>query len=148
LKKHHNFVVKDIFSVRFQKRDVFFFLLTGGFLFIQVAMKACPYRADFYKKLAADPGGASVTDEKLDQELDNWSEALDSIITRMEPFYQKGGHNKGLNLFISQMDPQDGSPSSGSPSLSTPFSAAEDKRRRNTAASVRFRLKNKEREAA
>jgi hypothetical protein len=60
-------------------------------------MKACPYRADFYKKLAADPeGGASVTDEKLNQELDKWLEALDSIITRMETFYQKGGHNKGF----------------------------------------------------
>jgi hypothetical protein len=31
---------------------------------------------------------------------------------------------------------------------STPLSAAEDKRRRNTAASARFRLKKKEREAA
>lgn len=31
---------------------------------------------------------------------------------------------------------------------STPVSAAEDKRRRNTAASARFRLKKKEREAA
>jgi hypothetical protein len=96
-KKHHNSVVKDIFSVRFQKHDYFFSLAYWGVLFIQVAMKACPYRADFYKKLAADPeGGASVTDEKLDQELDNWSEALDSIITRMETFYQKEGHNKGF----------------------------------------------------
>ena len=31
---------------------------------------------------------------------------------------------------------------------STPLTAAEDKRRRNTAASARFRLKKKEREAA
>jgi len=34
------------------------------------------------------------------------------------------------------------------PDLSTPLNAAEDKRRRNTAASARFRLKKKEREAA
>ncbi|KAK0195101.1 glycolipid transfer protein, partial [Armillaria mellea] len=43
LKKFHNFVVKGVFSL---------------------AMKACPYRADFYKKLAADPaGGASATQD-------------------------------------------------------------------------------------
>ncbi|KAG0707746.1 hypothetical protein DFH29DRAFT_595883 [Suillus ampliporus] len=34
------------------------------------------------------------------------------------------------------------------PDYSTPVTAAEDKRRRNTAASARFRLKKKEREAA
>lgn len=34
------------------------------------------------------------------------------------------------------------------PDISTPLTAAEDKRRRNTAASARFRLKKKEREAA
>lgn len=57
--------------------------------------------------------------------------------------------------------PEDGSPSSvttpGTPTTSsstfsssilTPLSASEDKRRRNTAASARFRLKKKEREAA
>lgn len=36
----------------------------------------------------------------------------------------------------------------GSINLTTPLSASEDKRRRNTAASARFRLKKKEREAA
>jgi hypothetical protein len=35
-----------------------------------------------------------------------------------------------------------------SPNTTTPLSASEDKRRRNTAASARFRLKKKEREAA
>ncbi|QRV79146.1 basic region leucine zipper protein [Ceratobasidium sp. AG-Ba] len=39
-------------------------------------------------------------------------------------------------------------PSSSEPNTSTPLTAAEDKRRRNTAASARFRLKKKEREAA
>lgn len=38
--------------------------------------------------------------------------------------------------------------SGSQPDLSTPLNAAEDKRRRNTAASARFRLKKKEREAA
>jgi hypothetical protein len=40
---------------------------------------------------------------------------------------------------------RDGTPS---PNTTTPLSPAEDKRRRNTAASARFRLKKKEREAA
>jgi len=76
LKKYHNFVVKGIFSV---------------------AMKACPYRADFYRKLAADPdGGASVSDEELNDQLDQWLEGLRKIIIRMETFYKEGGHDKGF----------------------------------------------------
>ncbi|EUC64100.1 basic region leucine zipper protein [Rhizoctonia solani AG-3 Rhs1AP] len=39
-------------------------------------------------------------------------------------------------------------PDSSEPNTTTPLNAAEDKRRRNTAASARFRLKKKEREAA
>ncbi|KAI0368326.1 glycolipid transfer protein [Pilatotrama ljubarskyi] len=76
LKKFHNFVVKGIFSV---------------------AMKACPYRADFYSKLAADPaGGPPVPADKLNEELNKWLAALDNIVKRMEAFYEKGGHNKGF----------------------------------------------------
>ncbi|KAI8993931.1 het-c2 protein [Trametes punicea] len=76
LKKFHNFVVKGIFSV---------------------AMKACPYRADFYSKLASDPaGGPSVPADKLNEELNKWLLALDNIVKRMENFYEKGGHNKGF----------------------------------------------------
>lgn len=40
------------------------------------------------------------------------------------------------------------SPEAEGPESSTPVTASEDKRRRNTAASARFRLKKKEREAA
>ncbi|KAG6900718.1 hypothetical protein C0993_003744 [Termitomyces sp. T159_Od127] len=76
LKKFHNFVVKGIFAV---------------------AMKACPYRSDFYNKLAADPsGGQPASQEKLDQELDRWLAALDVIVTRVEAFYEKGGYGKGF----------------------------------------------------
>jgi hypothetical protein len=42
----------------------------------------------------------------------------------------------------------DDNASSQGPANTTPLTAAEDKRRRNTAASARFRLKKKEREAA
>ncbi|KDQ55791.1 hypothetical protein JAAARDRAFT_180615 [Jaapia argillacea MUCL 33604] len=76
LKQFHNFVVKGVFAV---------------------AMKACPYRADFYKKLAADPaGGPPVPDDKLNAELDEWLAALHSIVKRMEGFYEKGGYGKGF----------------------------------------------------
>jgi len=76
LKKFHNFIVKGIFSV---------------------AMKACPYRADFYAKLAADPaGGPAASAEQLDSELNTWLAALASIVERVQAFYVAGGHEKGL----------------------------------------------------
>jgi hypothetical protein len=60
-------------------------------------MKACPYRADFYTKLAADPaGGPAASQEKLNEELDKWLAALDAIVTREEAFYEKGAHAKGF----------------------------------------------------
>ena len=60
-------------------------------------MKACPYRQDFFSKLAADPaGGPSVQSDKLDEELNKWLAALDSIVTRLQTFYEVGGHNKGF----------------------------------------------------
>lgn len=60
-------------------------------------MKACPYRADFYTKLAADPsGGPAATDERLNEELDKYVTALAAIVTRLEAFYEKGGHGKGF----------------------------------------------------
>ncbi|KAG7446552.1 het-c2 protein [Guyanagaster necrorhizus] len=76
LKKYHNFVVKGIFSV---------------------AMKACPYRVDFYGKLAADPDGkCSASQDVLNEELDKWLAALSDIVTRIQAFYEQGGHNKGF----------------------------------------------------
>ncbi|ESK90896.1 het-c2 protein [Moniliophthora roreri MCA 2997] len=76
LKQFHNFVVKGVFSV---------------------AMKACPYRKDFYAKLAADPdGGPSASQEKVEEELDKWLNALNAIVTRLEAFYEKGSHSKGF----------------------------------------------------
>ena len=60
-------------------------------------MKACPYRADFYAKLAADPsGGPASPQETLNDELDKWLAALASIVARLEAFYEKGGYGKGF----------------------------------------------------
>ena len=60
-------------------------------------MKACPYRADFFAKLRADPaGGPTASEEKSNEELDKWLAALASIVTRLETFYEKGGYGKGF----------------------------------------------------
>ncbi|KAH9176800.1 het-c2 protein [Lactarius sanguifluus] len=76
LKGFHNFVVKGIFSV---------------------AMKACPYRADFFTKLKADPaGGPPASDEHVAECLNKWLIALDGIVTRLQTFYKAGGHDKGF----------------------------------------------------
>ncbi|KAJ2917800.1 hypothetical protein MD484_g2661, partial [Candolleomyces efflorescens] len=76
LKQFHNFVVKGAFAL---------------------AMKACPYRAAFYTKLASDPaGGSSVAPARLDEDLNKWLGALSDIVARLEAFYEKGGHNKGF----------------------------------------------------
>jgi len=68
LKKYHSFVIRPLFSV---------------------AMKACPYRADFYAKLGSPP-------DKVQAELGKWVTALDSIVKRLDEFYEKGGYGKGF----------------------------------------------------
>lgn len=58
-------------------------------------MKGCPYRGDFYTKLAADPsGGISVPEDKLHEELDKWLAALNAILKRMATFYEQGKYGK------------------------------------------------------
>jgi hypothetical protein len=60
-------------------------------------MRACPSRADFYAKLAADPaGGPPASAERLDEELNKWLTSLDAIDKRIETFYEAGGHGKGF----------------------------------------------------
>lgn len=52
-------------------------------------MSACPYRATFYPKLGSPP-------EKVDEELEKWLAALQSIVSRMQAFYSAGGYDKGF----------------------------------------------------
>jgi len=68
LKPHHSFVVKPLFGL---------------------AMKACPYRADFYKKLGSP-------EDTVEEKLGLWLHSLDTIVIRLQAFYEKGGHNKGF----------------------------------------------------
>jgi hypothetical protein len=96
LKAFHNFVVKGIFAVgsfspSSPSTAVHFFIL------FQVALKACPYRADFFEKLKADPaGGPPASDDHLNEGLNRWLAALDGIVTRVQAFYRAGGHDKGF----------------------------------------------------
>lgn len=58
-------------------------------------MKACPYRKDFYAKLAADPdGGASVAGDKVGEELDKWLHGLDKIVEQMRKVYKEKGYGE------------------------------------------------------
>lgn len=52
-------------------------------LFVQLAMKACPYRATFYEKLGTPA-------DKVEKELQTWLAALEQIVTRLEKFYEAG----------------------------------------------------------
>jgi hypothetical protein len=64
---------------------------------IQVAMKACPYRKDFYAKLKADPaGGSPISDEKLNTDMNAWLDALHKIVVHMQSFYETNGYNKNF----------------------------------------------------
>lgn len=68
LKQFHNFVVKGAFAL---------------------AMKACPYRQDFYAKLGSPP-------EKVDEELHKWLNALEKIVKQLQDFYASGNYAKGF----------------------------------------------------
>ena len=58
-------------------------------------MKACPYRRDFYAKLAADPeGGASVAGDQVDEELNKWLKGLDRIIAQIRKVYEENRYGK------------------------------------------------------
>ena len=60
-----------------------------------MAMKACPYRKEFFAKLATDPeGGDLVSDDRFNADLDKWLAALDAIVTRVQKFYTTGGYDK------------------------------------------------------
>lgn len=61
---------------------------------LQLAMKACPYRKDFYAKLG-DP------QDVVEAELEKWLAALEKIIAQLEAFYVKGGQSVSLLPLLS-----------------------------------------------
>ncbi|KAF6750656.1 glycolipid transfer protein domain-containing protein [Ephemerocybe angulata] len=68
LRPHHSFFIRSIVSV---------------------AIRAAPYRRDFFERLAE---GASM--EKLDKELAKWLAGLDVIVRRITEFLEKGGYGR------------------------------------------------------
>ena len=68
LTKYHNMIVRGIFKV---------------------AMKACPYRKDFYAKLVDDQ-------ELVLAQLEAWLAALEKIVAIIEAFFESGNYGKGL----------------------------------------------------
>ncbi|EPT01169.1 hypothetical protein FOMPIDRAFT_1121271 [Fomitopsis schrenkii] len=68
LKHHHTFIIRSA---------------------VAVAMKAIPYRHDFYNRLAQ--GGSH---EIFDAELAKWLDALDVIVKRIKTFLEEGGYGR------------------------------------------------------
>ncbi|QBM85582.1 Glycolipid transfer protein GLTP [Metschnikowia aff. pulcherrima] len=68
LSKYHGMLVKPIFKL---------------------AMKACPYRKDFFEKLGSDQA-------KVDAELAKWLKALEDIVAIIVAFFTLGNYGKGL----------------------------------------------------
>ena len=68
LSKFHGMLVKPVFKL---------------------AMKACPYRKDFFEKLGADQ-------TKVAEQLQKWLEALEGIVKIIMDFFASGNYGKGL----------------------------------------------------
>ncbi|TKY90905.1 hypothetical protein EX895_000903 [Sporisorium graminicola] len=68
LRPHHGMLVRPVFAL---------------------AMKACPYRKDFYAKLGEPQS-------KVDEELEKWLAALEKIVAHMKSFYASGKYDKGF----------------------------------------------------
>jgi len=59
-----------------------------------LAMKACPYRVNFYEKLSGSPDPEAKT--LANTALVTWLSALERITGRLEIFYAVGGYGKGF----------------------------------------------------
>lgn len=55
----------------------------------KLAMKACPYRKDFFEKLGADQ-------TKVAEQLAVWLKALEDIVQIIMDFFSQGNYGKGL----------------------------------------------------
>lgn len=55
----------------------------------KLAMKACPYRKDFFAKLGDDQ-------TKVLEQLKEWLDALAKIVNIIMTFYASGNYGKGL----------------------------------------------------
>ncbi|KAF5341245.1 hypothetical protein D9611_006148 [Ephemerocybe angulata] len=58
-------------------------------LSLHVAIRAVPYRRDFYERL-----GQGASAEKLDEDLAKWLAGLDIIVRRITEFLEQGGYGR------------------------------------------------------
>jgi hypothetical protein len=84
LRQHHSFVVRPIFAVR--SIALLITPLTSG---NKVAMKACPYRKDFYAKLGSDHA-------RVAEQFKKWTEALEKQVNILNKFFAEGKHDQGF----------------------------------------------------
>ncbi|KAI9227496.1 MAG: putative glycolipid transfer protein [Piptocephalis tieghemiana] len=68
LKQYHNFLIRGVFSL---------------------AMKACPYRKDFYQKLGSDQA-------KVQEQLEAWLSALEALVAHLQTFLKSNGYDQGF----------------------------------------------------
>lgn len=55
----------------------------------KLAMKACPYRKDFFAKLGDDLA-------KVNEQLQAWVSSLESVVKEIMDFFESGNYGKGL----------------------------------------------------
>ena len=55
----------------------------------KLAMKACPYRKDFFEKLGSDQA-------RVVEQLEAWLKALEAIVQNIMDFFVAGNYGKGL----------------------------------------------------
>ncbi|ODQ46631.1 hypothetical protein PICMEDRAFT_72687 [Pichia membranifaciens NRRL Y-2026] len=68
LTKYHSMLVRPVFKL---------------------AMKACPYRKDFFAKLGDDLA-------KVNEQLQAWVSSLESVVKEIMDFFESGNYGKGL----------------------------------------------------
>ncbi|CAG8694245.1 glycolipid transfer protein domain-containing protein [Gigaspora rosea] len=68
LKQFHSYLIRPVFTL---------------------AMKACPYRVEFFKKLGDDQA-------RVNEQYERWLAALERIVAKLNYFYEQGGHDKGF----------------------------------------------------
>ena len=91
LRHHHSFLIRSVVTV---SPSLLLHLLDLPLLMHpvfdqKVAIRAVPYRHDFYQRIAQ--GGST---EKLDIELAKWLAGLDVIVKRISAFVDEGNYGK------------------------------------------------------
>lgn len=79
LRKYHSIVVRPVFTVRV------------SFAHYKLAMKACPYRKDFYAKLGP-------SEEIVRAPLQEWLVALEKIVAQLQQFFEYVYHLLSSNI--------------------------------------------------